>query len=292
MSKIVVTGANGQLGALVIQHLLNKGVAASSIIGIVRNPEKAAALTKFGIEVRTGDYDLPASLETAFTGAAKLLFVSASSMDNTLRVRQHASVVEAARNAGVGHIVYTSLSFAEKMKLGLENVHLATEYMIRTTDIPYTFLRNGFYLDLLVNESLKGVIASNEIITSVPSGAMNYVTRNDLALAAATVLTSEGHDNRIYELTSPTTITYDEFAAILSDVSGKPIRHRTVTPDEVFQSMVSTGVPAGMAGFMVHGVFAAVEDGQFGFPSEDLVSLIGDSYTSVKHTVSEVLKIE
>jgi NAD(P)H dehydrogenase (quinone) len=289
MGNIVVTGANGQLGALTIHHLLNKGVVASDIIGIVRSPEKAERLTALGIEVRIGDYDVPSSLEPAFAGAEKLLFVSASSMDNTIRVRQHASVVEAARNAGIRHIAYTSLSFSEQMKLGLENVHLATEYMIRTMNIPYTFLRNGFYLDILVNESLSGVIASGEIITSVPSGAMNYVTRNDLALAAATVLTSEGHNNRTYELTSSTPITYDDFAVILSDVSGKPIQHRTVSPDEVFQSMVSAGAPAGMAGFIVHGVFAAIEDGQFGFPSEDLVSLIGDSYTSVKQAIKEVI---
>jgi NAD(P)H dehydrogenase (quinone) len=289
MGKIVVTGANGQFGALTIRHLLNKGVVASDIIGIVRSPEKAEPLTALGIEARIGDYDIPASLEPAFAGAEKLLFVSASSMDNTLRVRQHASVVEAARNAGVKHIAYTSLSFPEQMKLGLENVHLATEYMIRTMDIPYTFLRNGFYLDILVNESLRGVIASGEIITSVPSGAMNYVTRNDLALAAATVLTSEGHNNRTYELTSPTAITYNDFAAILSHVSRKTIQHRTVSPDEMFQSMVNSGAPAGMAGFIVHGVFAAIEDGQFRFTSEDLISLIGDSYTSVKQAVKEVI---
>jgi NAD(P)H dehydrogenase (quinone) len=291
MSKIAITGASGQLGGLAIRHLMNKGVAASNIIGIVRNPEKATALTELGIEVRTGDYDHPASLEKAFAGVAKLLFVSASSMDNTLRIRQHASVVEAARNAGIKHIVYTSFSFAEKMKIGLENVHLATEYMIRATDIPYTFLRNGFYLELLVNESLKGAIASGEIITSVPSGAMNYITRNDLALAAATVLSGQGHENRTYELTSPVPFTYDEFAAILSDVSGQQIRHRAVSPDEAFQSMVSAGAPEGMAGFMVHGVYAAIESGQFAYPSEDLVKLIGDAYTTVKYTVEEVLKV-
>ncbi len=290
MGKIAVTGANGQLGIQTIQHLLKKGVAATNIVGIVRNMEKATALTELGIEVRIGDYDIPATLEAAFAGTAKLLFISASSMDNTLRVRQHASVVEAARNAEVGHIVYTSLSFSEQMKLGLELVHLATEYMIRTTNIPYTFLRNAFYLDILVNESLHEVIANSEIITSVPSGAMNYVTRDNLALAAAAVLTSEGHTNLTYELTSPTPITYNEFAAILSDVSGKSIQHRTVSPDEVFESMVHAGVPAGMAGFIVHGVFTAIEDGQFGYPSEDLIALIGDSYTTVKQAVAETLK--
>src|SRR5690554_1792716 len=113
MGKIVVTGANGQLGRLVIGHLLNKGVVASSIVGVIRNPDHTSALTELGIEVRIGDYDDPASLGPAFADADQLLFVSASSMDNTLRIRQHAHVVEGARNAGVKHIVYTSFSFAE-----------------------------------------------------------------------------------------------------------------------------------------------------------------------------------
>lgn len=289
MGKMAITGATGQLGGLTIRHLLSNGVAAGNIVGIVRSPENAGALRELGIEIRTGDYDRPETLAEAFAGIEKLLFVSGPSMDNTLRIRQHASVVEAARNAKVGHIAYTGIAFAEKMKLGLENVHLATEYMIRTTGIPFTFLRNGFYLEILVNEGLKGIAASGEIVTSAPNGKMNYATRNDLALAAATVLAGDGFENRVLELTAPEPFTYDEFAAVVSDIAGKPVKHRAVSPEEAVRSMTGAGVPEGMAGFMVHVVYKAIEDGQLGHASQDLKQLIGDGYTTIRQAVTEAL---
>lgn len=290
MSQIIVTGANGQLGGLAIRHLLELGVQAGSITGVVRDEVKGAPLKELGIQTVVADYDDAESLAKAFSGASKLLFVSAPSMDNTLRIRQHANVVEAARNAGVKHIAYTSIASAEKMKLGLENVHLATEYMIKTTNIPYTFLRNAFYLEILVNESLHGIVAQGEMITSAPNGRMNFATRNDLALAAAKVLIGSGHDNKTYELVNPQPFTFNDFAGLVSEVSGKPVKHNAVSPAEAVQSMIEAGVPDGMAGFMVHGVYAAIGDGQFGAASEDLVRLIGDKFTTLQEAVRQVLK--
>ena len=176
------------------------------------------------------------------------------------------------------------------MKLGLENVHLATEYMLRTTLIPYTFLRNAFYMEILVNEGLKGIVANGEIITSVPTGKMNYVTRNDLALAAATVLSSEGHENKIYELANPQPFSYDEFAALLSEVAGKPIKHRAVSSKEAFDAMVQAGMPEGRVGFMVNLIYAAIENGQFASASEDLSGLLGSLFTSTQEAVRQILK--
>lgn len=192
MEKWVITGATGHLGGLTIRHLLDLVVAPSDIAAVVRDSGKAktSALADQGIEIRRGDYDDPPSLVEAFRGASRLLFVSAPSHDNTLRIRQHAHVVKAARNAGVGHIVYTSIAFSEKLTIGVENVHLATEYMIKTTSIPYTFLRNAFYLDSLINERLHQFIEKGEIINAAGNGKLNLVTRNNLALAAAKVLTS------------------------------------------------------------------------------------------------------
>ncbi|MDO3410006.1 SDR family oxidoreductase [Saccharibacillus sp. CPCC 101409] len=290
MSKIIVTGASGHLGAAAIRHLLDLGVNASDIAGVVRDKARAAELAGLGVELRLGDYDDAASLATAFEGGEKLLFVSASSMDNTLRVRQHATVVEAARNAGIEHIAYTGFAFADKMNIGLENVHLATEYAIRTTGIPYTFLRNGFYLDLLVNEGTSAVAEAGTVISAAPTGRMNYVTRDNLARAAAVALTSEGHENKIYELTAPQPFTYDEYAAVLAEVSGKPVRHTALPAPEAVSALVAAGVPEGGAGFMVHVVDTAIESGQFAAPSDDLVKLIGDDYTPLKTAVEAVVK--
>lgn len=290
MSKTVITGVSGQLGRLVVGYLLSKGIPAQEIRGLARDPQKAADLLELGVEVVQADYDNAASLLAAFSGASRLLFISASSLDNTLRVRQHATVVEAARNAGVGHIIYTGIAFPEKMKLGLENVHLATEYMIRTTNIPYTFLRNSFYMEILVNESLAGIVESGELVTSAASGKMNYVLRKDLALAAATVLSGEGHENKIYELANPHPFSYDEFAALLSEVSGKVITHRAVSPAEAVQSMLQAGLPEGRAKFIVHLIYSAIEAGQFASTSDDLTGLLGSSYTTTKEAIRQTLK--
>lgn len=290
MGKIIVTGASGHLGSAAIRHLIDLGVQAGDIVGIVRDKEKAAALAELGIELRLGDYDNAASLPAAFEGGEKLLFVSASSMDNTLRIRQHATVVEAARNAGIKHIAYTGIAFGERMTIGLENVHLATEYMIRTTGADYTFLRNGFYLELLVNEGTPGIAASGAVISAAPTGKLNYVTRDNLARAAAVVLTQEGHANKIYELTAPQPFSYDEYAAVLSEVSGKPVAHKALPALEAVSTLVSAGVPEGGAGFLIHVIDGAIERGEFAHPSNDLIDLIGDAYTPLKSAVESVFK--
>ncbi|GGN94093.1 SDR family oxidoreductase [Saccharibacillus kuerlensis] len=290
MGKIIVTGASGHLGTSAIRHLLDLGVQASNIVGVVRDKAKGTALADLGIELRLGDYDNAASLPSAFEGGEKLLFVSASSMDNTLRVRQHSAVVEAARNAGIKHIAYTGFAFPEKMTIGLENVHMATEYMIRTTGIDYTFLRNGFYLELLVNEGTAAAVEAGTVISAAPTGKMNYVTRDNLARAAAVVLTGEGHANKIYELTAAEPFSYDEYAAVLAEVSGKLVVHKALPAPEAVSAMVSAGVPEGGAGFMVHVVDAAIENGEFGTPSNDLVNLIGDAYTPLKAAVEAAIK--
>lgn len=290
MSKIIVTGASGHLGTAAIRHLLDLGVQASDIVGVVRDTAKGAALAELGVELRTGDYDDAASLLAAFEGGEKLLFVSASSMDNTLRIRQHATVVEAARNAGIKQIAYTSFAFPEKMTLGLENVHLATEYMIRTTGAAYTFLRNGFYLDMLANEGTAAVAAAGTVISAAPTGKLNYVTRDNLARAAAVVLTQGGHENRTYELTASEPFSYDEYAAALAEVSGKPVAHQALPAPEAVSAMVAAGVPEGAAGFMVHFVDAAIERGEFSEASNDLVDLIGDAYTPLKAALEAAIK--
>lgn len=290
--SIVVTGATGHLGNLVIRHLLNKGVPAGDIAVSVRNPEKAAAFAALGIEVRHGDYDDAASLEKAFAGAAKLLLISSSSLDDTLRIRQHATAVEAAKKAGAGHIVYTGLAFAEKLQTGLENVHLATEHALRTTGIPFTVLRNGFYTDLFANDSLRAIVERGEIVTSAGRGKVNSATRNDLALAAAAVLTGEGHENRVYELASPSPWTFDELAEAVSEVSGKPVKHRSVSAEEAVQDMVRAGVPEGAAQFQAHVIYRAIAEGQLGYASEDLKNLIGSAITPIKETVRQALQGE
>ncbi|QAV27680.1 NAD(P)-dependent oxidoreductase [Neobacillus thermocopriae] len=286
--SIVVTGATGQLGGLVIQHLLKK-VPASQIIAIARNVEKASALADQGVEVRHGDYDDSESLEKAFAGAAKLLFISSPDTDNTLRIVQHANVVKAARDAGVKHIAYTGYAFAEEAKLPLAYVHLATEYAIRTTNIPYTFLRNALYTELFVNEGLRASVESGALVTNAGNGIINSVTRNDLALAAATVLTEEGHENKTYNLVSNQPWSFDDLAQILSEVSGKKVVHQPVSFEEEKNILVNAGLPEPIAELTAV-IYDAVSKGETSKTSDDLQKLIG-SLTPLKETVKQALQI-
>jgi NAD(P)H dehydrogenase (quinone) len=290
MGKIVITGVTGQLARLVVEELLAKGVEPAQIRGVARDPQKATELSNKGIEIVAGNYDDPASLPPAFAGADKLLFVSASARDDTLRVRQHATVVEAARNAKIGHIVYTGIAFAEKLNIGLENVHLATEYMIRTTGIPYTFLRNAFYMDMLIGAGLLGSVSNGQLITAAPSGKMNYVTRQDLARATVTVLTTPGHENKTYELVHPQPFSYDEVAAALTEVTGQPVEHKAVTPPEAVALLSQSGMPEPMAQFMVFGIQSGVERGTYSDTSDHLALLIGDNYTSHQEAVRQAVQ--
>ncbi|MEC0206436.1 SDR family oxidoreductase [Paenibacillus lautus] len=269
--KIIVTGASGQLGGLVLQHLLKK-VPASHIVAVVRNLEKASAVVELGIEVRQGDYNDPESLHNAFVAGTKLLFISGSETDDPIRVVQHANVVKAARDVGIKHIAYTSFAFAEDNPFAL--VHMATEYAIRTTNIPYTFLRNGGYTEFFVNPSLKANVENGTIITNANKGKVNSVNRSDLALAAATVLTEDGHENKEYNLVSNHPWSFDDLAEILSEVSGKSVVHQSVSFEEEKNILVRAGMPESFAETTAF-IYNTIAEGNMERTTDDLKKLIG-----------------
>jgi NAD(P)H dehydrogenase (quinone) len=284
--SIVITGATGGLGSLVIQHLLKK-IPASEIVVSVRHPEKAPALAEQGIEVRRGDYDDPASLQTAFAGASKLLLISSSLLDDTARVRQHAAAIEAAKKAEVGQIVYTGVAYAEKVGMTLAQVHRATEHALRTTGIPYTVLRNAFYTHIFVNPGLKAAVERGELVTSTGNGKLNTATRNDFALAAATVLTEEGHENKTYELTASQPWSFDELAQLLSQASGKRVIHRSISESEMGAELKQSGMPEGFIPFQIM-IYRTIANGEFASTSEDLQKLIGSAFTPLEASVREL----
>jgi NAD(P)H dehydrogenase (quinone) len=285
--SIVITGATGHLGGLVIQHLL-KQVPAGQIAAVVRNVEKASALAALGIEVRQGDYLDPESLGKAFAGASKLLFISSPDSDDTLRIVQHANVVKAAKDAGVNHIAYTGYAFAEESGIPLAYVHLATEYAIRTTNIPYTFLRNALYTDVFVNPALGASVEHGAIVTNTGSGRINSVSRGDLAAATAAVLAGEGHENKSYNLVSDQTWSFDDLAQIVSEVSGKQVVHQAVSFDEQKNILLQVGLPEPIAVLMA-GIYNAVAEGETSKTSTDLQKLIGTA-TPLKESVKEALQ--
>lgn len=291
MGKIVLTGATGRLGDLVVRSLLDQKVNSEQIAVIVRNREKAQHLAKLGLEVRFGDYENADSMMEASRGADKFLFISSPSADDTHRIRQHANVVEAIRDAEVGQIIYTSFAFSEKLSIGLQHVHIATEQAILTTGIPYTFLRNGFYMDMLINPSLLDSIEAGELVTSTGGQKLNYVMRKDLAKAAAKVLVEDGHQNKSYELSNPTPFSYDDLTEILTNLSGKRVKHNDVAPAKAYQQMMDAGASREAADFIVHRLYESIGKGEFSYSSEDLSQLIG-KVTTVKEAVQSLLTRE
>ncbi|QHT63206.1 SDR family oxidoreductase [Paenibacillus lycopersici] len=267
---ILVTGATGKLGALVVEHLL-ASVPAKELAVSVRQPEKAAGLLAKGVDVRYGDFDKPESLTAAFAGIDRLLIVSADG-DNDTRIRQHGNAVEAAKRAGVGFIAYTSLANAAESANFLAPVHRYTEEAIRNTGIPYAFLRNNWYLE---NEtsSIQAVLGGAPWLTSAGSGKVGWAARNDYAQAAAAVLTGEGHANRTYEL-SGKPLTQAEFAAVVAGVLGREVPVQQVDDAAYGEIMAGAGVPEAVVPFLI-AIQAGIRSGSLDIESGDLEQLLG-----------------
>ncbi|WNS45434.1 NAD(P)H-binding protein [Paenibacillus sp. MMS20-IR301] len=268
---IMITGANGQLGHLIIKYLQER-VPTGQIIAGVRRIEAAAELREQGVELRYTDYDVPDSLDTAFAGLSRLLLISSSHTDDKLRLIQHKAVIDAAKRIGVGHIFYTSLAFPRQNTGQPEqfNVHALTEQAIIDSGLEYTFLRNALYTDFVAVLGLKEALASGELVTAPGEWQFNSLTRQDLALAAAAVLAGSGAGNRIYELARPRTWNFADLAGVLAEAAGKPVVHRQ---DDGVQ----------------HWIYAFLSRLDTASTSEDLEQLTGRLVTSLKDSVMPYL---
>ncbi len=202
---IVVTGATGQLGHLVIASLLKK-VPASNIVAAVRNVEKAKDLAALGVQVRHADYNQPASWDAALKGADKVLLISSSEIGQ--RARQHQSVIDAAKRAGVKLLAYTSILHADTSPLGLAAEHRETEAMIRASGVPYVLLRHSWYTENYTM-GIPGALAHGAVYGCAGDGRISSATRADYAEADVAALTAENQAGRIYELAGDTSLHAD-----------------------------------------------------------------------------------
>lgn len=267
---MLVTGATGQLGSLVMESLL-KIVPADQIAVSVRNPQKAEALRARGVEVRQADFDQPETMDAAFAGIDRLLLISADG-DNETRIRQHTNAVAAAARAKVGFIAYTSLTNAMQSTNFLAPVHRVTEEAIRKTGIPFSFLRNNWYLE---NEStsIQAVLAGAPWVTSAGAGKVGWAPRRDYAEAAAAVLTGTGHEKTVYEL-SGKPLSQDEFVAILSSILGREVPVVKVDDAGYADIMKQAGVPEPVVPFLI-GIQVGIREGSLDVESTDLERLLG-----------------
>ncbi|MEV5201611.1 SDR family oxidoreductase [Streptomyces sp. NPDC053720] len=279
--SIVVTGATGELGRLVIEELLAT-VPASEIAAVVRDAEKAAPLAARGIELRVADYDRPESLKDVFRAGDRALLISGSEVGR--RVPQHTAVIDAAKAAGVARLAYTGVLGGPDADFRLAAEHKVTEQLILDSGLPHTFLRNGWYTENYT-ANLAPVLAHGAVVANAGDGRVASATRADYAAAAAAVLTGEGHIGAVYELSGDVAWSLAEYAAEISKATGREIAYRNVPAAAHQEILVGAGVPEFFAEILVD-VDEAIARGLLATTSGDLARLIGRPTTPLAETVA------
>lgn len=245
-STLLVTGASGNLGRIAVEELLARG--ATRVIAGTRDPSKLQDLAAKGVEIRKLDFDEPATLTSALAGVERLLIVSTDAVGR--RVAQQTAIIEAAKAAGVKHIVYTSAPAARPdADAGLGPEHFWTEVALANSGLDFTVLRNHMYAENTLADA-GHVLASGQIFGLIGDRGTSYVTRADAArTAAGALLTGEG--KTIVDVTGPAPITNVERAAVFAKASGKTINVIAITPPELHKGLVAAGIPDGFAGVLV-----------------------------------------
>ncbi len=267
--KLMVTGATGQLGSLIVEALLRTIPAERLAVG-VRDPRKASGLQERGVDVRYANFNEPESLAAAYAGIDRLLLISSSELEN--RVEQHTAAVQAARAAGVGFVAYTSAPNARDSKFFIARDHRETEEAILRSGIPYSFLRNNWYLENELS-TIQAALNGAPWVTSAGSGRVGWASRRDFAEAAARVLSGDGHDNTVYELSGKPR-TQEELAAIVSEVGGREIPVRQVDDETYAKIMLDAGVPEAVVPFLA-GVQSGIREGYLDVESDDFEKVLG-----------------
>ncbi|CAN7291049.1 SDR family oxidoreductase [Pseudoxanthomonas sp. LjRoot143] len=281
LPTLLVTGASGQLGGAVVRHLLDTlQFPAERLIATSRNPDALSDVAARGVTVRTADFDQPGTLATAFEGADRLLLVSTDAlMEPGKRLTQHRTAVQAAVEAGVPHVVYTSLPSADISHVSFAPDHWGTEQALSASPLTWTVLRNGWYFENLAY-TLPGALASGEWASASGDGRIAYIARDDLARAAAAALASGDTTNRILTLTGAQAHSARDIAARVAALTGKPLSVVDITPAQQIEGLRAHGFPPVLAD-----VFAsfdvATAAGDLGEVTDDYVRLTGQSPTAL-----------
>ena len=282
---IAITGATGQLGQLVIQHLLARQVPASSLIAAVRSPAKATQLAALGVQLRAADYNQPASLDAAFKGVKTLLLISSNEIGR--RAEQHLRVIEAARRQQVSLLVYTSLLHADRSPLSLAGEHRQTEDFLRASGLPFIILRNGWYTENYT-VSIPAALANGAFYGSAGEGRISSAARSDYAEAAAAALTGKLAAGSTIELSGDTSYTLAELAAEISRQSGKAIPYVNIPEKAYADALLKAGLPTELAVGLASWDISASQGALFD-DSKQLSRLIGHPTTSLNAAVKAAL---
>lgn len=241
---ILVTGATGQLGRLVVEALLEKAVPADQIVAGGRNPAKLAELEALGVQTRSIDYSDPASLREAFDGVHKVLLVSGNIPGS--RVSLHLNVIEAAKDAGVELIAYTSIPNAGTSTMALAVDHQDTERALNNSGLPVALLRNGWYLENYTDQ-VAGYLQHGSVFGSAAEGALNGATRADLAQAAAAVLLADDQGGTVHELGGSDSFTLADLAQEVTAATGQSVTYQDLPEEDFSHVLIGAGVPEAFA---------------------------------------------
>lgn len=277
---VAITGATGQLGRLTIAKLKTL-LPAGQIVALARSPEKA----DLGVETRAFDYDRPETLAPALAGVERLLLISSSEVGK--RAPQHRAVIEAAKAAGVGEIVYTSLLHADRSPLSLAAEHVETEAALAESGIPHTILRNGWYAENYTG-SIPTALQHGALIGAAGAGRVSGAARADYAEAAARVLAEGGHAGQTYELAADDAWTLADLAAEISRQSGRGIPYVDLPEAEYAAALVKAGLPEGLAA-AIAGWDAGAAQGALFDDGRALSGLIGRPTTPLADVVRAAL---
>ncbi|EMW3559848.1 SDR family oxidoreductase [Proteus mirabilis] len=281
---IAITGATGLLGQHVIENLLQT-VPANQIVAFARDVKKGASLSQKGVLVRQADYNDKASLITALQGVDKLLLISSSEVGK--RTIQHRNVIEAAKSADVQFIAYTSILHADRSPLSLHVEHVETEKMLADSGISYTLLRNGWYTENYL-ASVPAALEHGVFLGAAGDGKIASATRADYALAAARVISEEGHIGKVYELAGDEAWTLEQLAKELTKQSGKQVIYNNLSQADFVAALKTAGLPDKLSNMLADSDIGASKGGLFD-DSHTLSKLIGRRTTTLAESIKAIL---
>ncbi|WP_321364036.1 SDR family oxidoreductase [uncultured Celeribacter sp.] len=283
MTTYLVTGASGQLGHLVVDHLVPL-VAKDDILALVRSDKAAEAYAAKGIATRRGDYTDEAGLEAAFAGVDRLLLISSSEIGQ--RAIQHGNVIKAAKAAGVTFIAYTSILHADTGNMALAEEHIATEAMLKDSGISHTLLRNGWYSEN-ITMTLGQDLELGQHFGAAQDGKFATAPRKDYAEAAALVLAG-GHDGEVLELAGDAAYTLTDYAATVTELSGKEVKYTDMPETAFSEALIGAGLPGPFAAILADSDAKAAKGALFD-DSKTLSKLIGHPTEPIAETIKAAL---
>ena len=284
--RIGVTGSSGQLGMGVVRHLLARA-SASDIVAVTRAPEKLAAFASQGVNVRQGDFNDPAGLEKAFSGIDRLLVIPASDLTPNVRPVQHRTAISAAITAGVGHIIYVSTMGARPGAIdGIMETHFTTEQALITSGATWTLLRMSIYAEMIL-DGAKRALSSHEY-AALPGAPAAYIVRDDLAAAAAGLLTTNGHGGVTYHASGPASLTAAQIAEIIGKVVGATVQFSATTVEQLESGLAGFGLPPAIVN-SISRFQQALQAGAFDIVTGDVGRLSGRRPESIEEFLGRSL---